>query len=77
MIRVGEELVVTSPEPALSIDRQEEVYYEEDYEADIQYVYNDDWYTTDTQILQQPSAGHRKVAALKSYHNKRKQRRKY
>ena len=43
MIRVGEELVVTSPEPALSIDRQEEVYYEEDYEADIQYVYNDDW----------------------------------
>ena len=48
MIRVGEELVVTSPEPALSIDRQEEVYYEEDYEADIQYVYNDDWYTTDT-----------------------------
>jgi metallopeptidase M23 family len=71
MIRVGEELVVTSPEPALSIDRQEEVYYEEDYEADIQYVYNDDWYTTDTQILQQPSAGHRKVAALKSYHNKK------
>ena len=71
MIRVGEELVITSPEPALSIDRQEEVYYEEDYEADIQYVYNDDWYTTDTQILQQPSAGHRKVAALKSYHNKK------
>ena len=53
MIRVGEELVVTSPEPALSIDRQEVVYYEEDYEADIQYVYNHNKKETETEILKE------------------------
>lgn len=68
-IRVGDELIVTVPEPELSVERQEEVYYEEDYEAEIQYVYNDEWYTTDSEILQQPSAGHHNVAALVSYHN--------
>lgn len=68
-IRVGDELIITMPEPKLSIERQEEVYYEEDYEAEVEYVYNDDWYTTDSQVLQAPSAGHRNVAALVSYRN--------
>ena len=68
-IRIGEELIITMPEPTLSVDRQEEVYYEEDYEAEVEYVYNDDWYTTDSQVLREPSAGHRNVAALVSYHN--------
>ena len=68
-IQIGEELIITSPEPELSVMWQEEVYVEEDYEADIQYVDNDDWYTTDKVVLQQPSAGHHKIAALKTYHN--------
>ena len=68
-IRVGDELIITMPEPKLSIEREEEVYYEEDYEAEVEYVYNDDWYTTDSVVLQEPSAGHRNVAALVSYHN--------
>ena len=70
MIRVGDELIVTVPEPELSVERTEEVYYEEDYEADIVYVDNDDWYTTQTQTLQEPSAGHRIVVADVSYRNK-------
>lgn len=70
MIRVGDELIVTVPEPELSVERTEEVYYEEDYEADIIYVDNDEWYTTQTQTLQEPSAGHRKVVADVSYRNK-------
>ena len=70
-IRVGDELKMTEPEPELSVSWQEELYYEEDYEAEIEYVYNDDWYTTETVVLQQPSAGHRKVAALKTYHNEK------
>ncbi len=70
-IRVGEELIITAPEPELSIRRQEEIYVEEDYEAEIQYVYNDDWYTTDKVTLQQPSAGHHKIAAVKTYHNEK------
>ena len=69
MIRVGDELIVTVPEPELSVERTEEVYYEEDYEADIIYVDNDGWYTTQTQTLQEPSAGHRKVVANVSYRN--------
>lgn len=69
MIRVGDELLITVPEPELAIERSEELYYEEDYEADIIYVDNDEWYTTQTQTLQEPSAGHRKVVAVVSYRN--------
>ena len=69
VIRVGDELIVTVPEPELSVERTEQMYYEEDYEADIIYVENDDWYTNQTQTLQEPSAGHRKVVADISYRN--------
>lgn len=68
-IRVGDELIVTVPEPELSVERMEEVYYEEDYEAEIIYVDNDDWYTTQTVTLQEPSAGHRIVVADVTYRN--------
>lgn len=68
-IRVGQEIIITQPEPPLSIERKEQVYYEEDYDADIIYVDNDEWYTTQEVTLQEPSAGHRKVAALVSYRN--------
>lgn len=69
MIRAGDELIITVPEPELTVVRQEEMYYEEDYEADIIYVDNDEWYTTDTKTLQEPSAGHRKVVATVSFEN--------
>ena len=62
-IRAGDEIIITVPEPELSVERQEEVYYEEDYEAEIIYVDNDNWYTTESKTLQEPSAGHRKVVA--------------
>lgn len=68
-IRIGDELVITVPEPELSVEHKEEVYYEEDYEAEIEYVYNDNWYTTESKVLQQPSAGHRKVVSIVSYRN--------
>ena len=68
-IRVGDEIIITVPEPELSVERQEEIYYEEDYEAEIIYVDNDDWYTTESKTLQEPSAGHRKVVAMVSYRN--------
>lgn len=69
MIRIGDEIIITVPEPELSVERQEETYYEEDYEADVIYVDNDQWYTTETKTLQEPSAGHRKVVARVSYRN--------
>lgn len=69
MIRVDQELVITVPEPELSIMWQEEQVYTEDYEAEVQYIPNDDWYTTQRVTLQEPSAGRRKVAAVVSYKN--------
>ena len=69
MIRVGDELIISVPEPELSVERQEELYYEEDYDADIQYIDNDDWYTTERVTRQEPSAGHRRVVAIVSYRN--------
>lgn len=68
-IRVGDEMIVTVPEPELSVERKEENYYEEDYEAEVVYVDNDSWYTNQTKVLQEPSAGHRKVVATVSYRN--------
>ena len=72
MIRPGDELIITIPEPKLAVIRQEEMYYEEDYEAEVIYIDNDDWYTTDTKVLQEPSAGHRKVVAIVTFENDKK-----
>lgn len=67
MIRIGDELLITVPEPELSVTRQEQSYIEEIYDADIIYVDNDNWYTTQTKTLQQPSAGFRKIIAVSTY----------
>lgn len=67
MIRVGQELLITVPEPELSVIRKEQSIYTEDYEAEVQYVPNDNWYTTQTVTLQEPSAGRRKVVAMLTY----------
>ena len=72
MIRPDDELIVTVAKPKLAVVRQEEMYYEEDYEADVIYIDNDEWYTTQTKVLQQPSAGHRKVVAVVSFENSKK-----
>ncbi len=68
-IRVGDKLVITVPEPELSVTREEEVYVEEIYDADIVYVDNDSWYTNQTKVLQQPSAGFRRAMVNISYIN--------
>lgn len=68
-IRVGQELLISNPQPPLAINRVECEYVEEDYDAEVQYVDNDEWYTTDKVTLQQPSAGHRKIVAQINYVN--------
>ena len=68
-IRVGQELVITVPVPEISVTRTERNYYEETYDADVIYIDNDSWYTTKSQVLQQPSAGFRKVVADVHYVN--------
>lgn len=68
-IRVGDKLIITVPEPELSVERMEENYYEEIYDADVIYIENDDWYTNQTVVHQQPSAGFRKIVADVHYLN--------
>lgn len=69
IIRVGDEITVTVPEPELSIEREELEYYEGTYEADIIYKYNDSWYTTTEVTLQQPASGYHKAVERKIYLN--------
>ena len=69
VLQIGQELTITIPKPKLAVSRIEQVYYEEDYEADIIYVDNDEWYTTDMKTLQEPSAGHHNVMAQITYVN--------
>ncbi len=68
-LQIGQKLVITVPEPELSVTRMEQNYYEESYDADIIYIDRDDWYTYQTKVDQQPSAGFRKVIADVSYVN--------
>ncbi len=68
-IRAGDEIIVTVPEPELSVVYTKQEYYEEDYEADVIYIDNDSWYTTRQEVVQEPSTGHRKVIALVGYVN--------
>ena len=68
-IRAGEDLIITVPEPELSIIHRELVYEEENYNAPVEYVDVDEWYTNQQETVQEPSEGHRKVAAVKTYRN--------
>jgi len=69
MIRPGDEITVSSPQPELSVIRTERTYYEETYFADTVYIDNDEWYTTQSKVIQEPSSGYRKVVANLTYHN--------
>ncbi len=68
-LHIGQELVITVPEPELSVTRQEVNYYEETYNAEVQYIDVDTWYTTQTEVIQQPSAGFRKIVAQEDFVN--------
>ncbi|MCL2050949.1 MAG: M23 family metallopeptidase [Lachnospiraceae bacterium] len=68
-IRIGDELIITVPEPEIVIVRKEERFIEEYYNEETIYIPIDDWYTTQTRTIQEPSAGIRNIAAITSYHN--------
>ncbi len=68
-IHVGDKLIITVPQPELSVERMEEKYYEEIYDLPIVYVDNDKWYNFQTKVLKPPSAGFRKYVADVYYVN--------
>lgn len=69
MIHQGDKLIITIPEPELSVERLEKNYYEEIYDAETIFILNDEWYTNQTKVHQQPSAGFRRIVADVSYVN--------
>ncbi|MDO4294300.1 MAG: M23 family metallopeptidase [Eubacteriales bacterium] len=69
MIRAGDELIITVPEPELSVVHKERIYTEDSYDAETVYIDNDQWYTSESVVRQQPSAGFRKAASLVTYRN--------
>ncbi|MBQ8184838.1 MAG: peptidoglycan DD-metalloendopeptidase family protein [Lachnospiraceae bacterium] len=64
VIRVGDELIITVPEPELSVITVEESTYQENYFAETQYILNDEWYTTKSVVRQEGQAGLHEVTAL-------------
>ena len=69
IIRVGDEITITVPQPELSVRYEEIKYSEGSYEAPVIYQYNDNWYTTQTKTLQDPSSGYRKAVKKTVYEN--------
>ncbi len=69
IINIDQELIISVPTPTLTVAYTTTEYREEEYSAEIQYVDNDNWYTTKQVTLQEPSNGFRKAVSNITYHN--------
>lgn len=69
MLHIGDEIVISVPEPELSIMSSVQSTYEEDYFAETQYIENDSWYTTEQVVRQEPAPGHHEVTVLAALKN--------
>lgn len=67
LIREGDVLYVTVPEPELSVVVTERKTYEEEYELPVQYIENNTQYTTYSAVINEGTTGKRKVVANASY----------
>lgn len=63
-LQIGDEIIITVPQPELTLVTVEQKTYEEEYFAEVEYVYEDSWYTTRTEVLQEEAAGYHRITAL-------------
>ncbi len=63
-LQIGDEIIITVPQPELTVLTVEQSTYEEEYFGEVEYVYNDDWYTTKSVVLQEEVAGYHQVTAM-------------
>ncbi len=68
MLHAGDELIVTVPEPELSVMMDVLTTYEESY-TKVEYIDNDSWYTTREEVRQEGSEGHHRVTDQVTYQN--------
>lgn len=64
VLQIGDEIIITVPQPELTVMTVEQSTYEEEYFGEVEYVYNDNWYTTKSEVLQEEVAGYHEVTAL-------------
>ncbi|MCD7863744.1 MAG: peptidoglycan DD-metalloendopeptidase family protein [Lachnospiraceae bacterium] len=69
IIRIDQELIITVPTSSLTVAYVATEFIAEEYEAETEYIYNDNWYTTESETLQDPSAGYREIVANVTYLN--------
>lgn len=68
VLQVGDELIVTIPEPELSVITEVETTYEENYTS-TEYIDNNSWYTTQEVVRSQGTAGYHQVTDVVTYIN--------
>ena len=68
-LHLGDEIVISVPEPELSVLTTEQSTYEEDYDAETQYIENDSWYTTQQVVRQEAVPGQHEVTVLTTSRN--------
>ena len=68
-LQIGQSLIITVPEPELAVEWINREHYSETFEADVQYVDNDEWFTNQQVVIQQPVAGYRELIADVHYSN--------
>lgn len=63
-LQIGDEIIITVPQPELTVVTVEQSTYEEAYYGEVEYVYNDSWYTTQSQVLREEEPGFHQVTAM-------------
>lgn len=64
MLHIGDEIIITVPQPELTVMTVEQSTYEEAYYGEVEYIYNDSWYTTQSQVLREEQAGYHEITAM-------------
>lgn len=69
LIIPGDSIVITVPKSEISVVTTTTMTYEEDYEAEVQYVDNNEAYRGTNTVISEGTTGHRKVTADVTYVN--------
>ena len=69
MLQVGDEIIITVPQPELTVVTVEQMTYQEEYYGEVEYVYNDSWYTTRSEVLREAEPGYHKITAMVTKYN--------
>ena len=69
MLQIGDEIIITVPQPELTVMTVEQTTYQEAYYGEVEYVYNDSWYTTRSEVLREEEPGYHEVTALVTKRN--------